>query len=153
MPSFFARFTLAALVCASAACAVGKGEGSVTGSLHLAGCDADLSHYDMQPDFFSASEAHGQLIIRIQPGGYYQNQYVPYQYGNQYFNGVPSISNYAYPSYINPGYQSYYPAQYPAYNYGTFNGYNTGFYGNQGWNGGWNNGINVYRGLSGYRIR
>ena len=67
-----ARWAMVALVTTTAACAVGKGTGSVTGNISLVGCDADLAHYDMQPDFFSATEAHGQLIIRIQPGGYYQ---------------------------------------------------------------------------------
>lgn len=54
---------------ATASCAVGQGSGSVTGNLHVEGCDTDLSNYDMQPDFFAANGANNQLLIRIQRGG------------------------------------------------------------------------------------
>ncbi|MGZ3416606.1 MAG: hypothetical protein ACXWUG_26975 [Polyangiales bacterium] len=53
----------------SASCAVGQGTGSVTGHLHVDNCEADLSNYDMQPDFFGAIAANDQLLIRIQKGG------------------------------------------------------------------------------------
>ena len=54
------------------ACAVGKGEGWVKGELTVPGCDKDLSHYDMNPDFFAANAVNGQMTIRIQPGGDFQ---------------------------------------------------------------------------------
>ena len=50
-------------------CAVGNGEGSVKGSLTIPDCDADLSNYDMNADFFAASVSYSQLIITIQHGG------------------------------------------------------------------------------------
>jgi hypothetical protein len=50
-------------------CEVGKGEGSVRGSLVVDGCDKDLSSYDMQPDFFGGQSAQRVLLIRIQRGG------------------------------------------------------------------------------------
>ncbi len=69
---------LAAAIVATAtasACSVGGGEGSVTGSLVVPVCDADLAQFDMHPDFF-AGMAVGtkkppltQLTIRIQKGG------------------------------------------------------------------------------------
>jgi hypothetical protein len=61
--------SLAAVAITTASCAVGQGEGSVTGSLHVDNCEADLSSYDMQPDFFGAIAANDQLLIRIQKGG------------------------------------------------------------------------------------
>ena len=65
----FARLGLVTMVAVASACSVGQGEGSVRGSLHISGCDADLSAYDMNPDFFGAQSAQQQLLIRIQKGG------------------------------------------------------------------------------------
>lgn len=69
---------LAAAIVATAtasACSVGGGEGSVTGSLVVPVCEADLSQFDMRPDFFAGmavttkSPPLTQLNIRIQKGG------------------------------------------------------------------------------------
>jgi hypothetical protein len=61
---------------AFAACSVGAGTGDVTGSMYVPGCKTDLTHYDMQPNFFGAVYATSQagasasqLLIRIQRGG------------------------------------------------------------------------------------
>lgn len=70
----FSRFSLVAMVAIASACSVGEGEGFVRGSLHLEGCEADLSGYDMNPNFFGAQSVSGpgagssQLVIRIQRG-------------------------------------------------------------------------------------
>ena len=63
---------VAGLGLVAAACAVGKGEGWVHGELNVPGCDQDLSHYDMNADFFGANAVNGQMTIRIQHGGDYQ---------------------------------------------------------------------------------
>ncbi|MBK7396437.1 MAG: hypothetical protein IPJ34_09090 [Myxococcales bacterium] len=69
---------LAAAIVATAtasACSVGGGEGSVTGSLVVPVCEADLSQFDMRPDFFAGMAVSArnppltQLNIRIQKGG------------------------------------------------------------------------------------
>ena len=53
-----------------ASCTVGKGEGSVHGSLQVTGCAGkDLSSYDMGADFFGGLATDNQLVIRIQQGG------------------------------------------------------------------------------------
>lgn len=62
---------------AMGACAVGQGSGHVTGSFIVPICQKDLSHYDMQPNFFAADPTNpdanpamqSQVIIRIQNGG------------------------------------------------------------------------------------
>ncbi len=78
LPRLFAAALLAVIT--SSACTVGGGEGSVTGSLSVPGCPADLSSFDLQPDFFagiavnsrglgSGVRGSNQLMIRIQKGG------------------------------------------------------------------------------------
>jgi hypothetical protein len=59
---------LVAMVALAGSCAVGEGEGFVKGSLKLDKCDADLSGYDMNPNFFGAQSVGPQLLIRIQKG-------------------------------------------------------------------------------------
>lgn len=67
----FARVLLATLVASAAACTVGQGQGSITGHLTVPNCDADLTNYDMGPDFFAGNAVNGQLTITIQKGGDY----------------------------------------------------------------------------------
>jgi hypothetical protein len=54
------------------ACAVGKGEGWVRGEITLPACDMDHAAYDMDADFFAANAVNGQMTMRIQHGGDFQ---------------------------------------------------------------------------------
>ncbi|MEO7093728.1 MAG: hypothetical protein ABI175_10790 [Polyangiales bacterium] len=64
---------VAGLGAIASACAVGKGEGWVRGEIQpIGGCDVDLSHYDMEADFFAANAVNGQMLMRIQQGGDFQ---------------------------------------------------------------------------------
>jgi hypothetical protein len=84
---------LAAGVVVTASCSVGQGEGSVTGNLHVDNCSADLSAYDMQPDFFGAIATNDQLLIRIQRGGdlqeYQDSLVIAIDDTKKVANGVP----------------------------------------------------------------
>lgn len=54
-----------------AGCAVGNGEGELTGTVHVADCDLD-GDFSLKPDFFAAEPFNDSLEIRIQHGSDWQ---------------------------------------------------------------------------------
>lgn len=59
---------LALLVPALAACSVGEGTGSATGSVVGPDCEVDEPDFDLQPSFFTGEVTGDQMNIRVQRG-------------------------------------------------------------------------------------